>query len=272
MPTNELQKNNVKKFERDPQTGLVIGVDYKYLPDGRIDWKAMLNPAHVVFNSKNKKAAEEIQKIYGAPADKLVYAEVVKNQPVDDKHILVLLKGFQEVAELRGFHSSTPTSLQVAQGIVAVAHTIQWIPNVEDPQGKATGATADATMENTGGFGYLAAMAGNRAFVRAVRQGLGISILAFDEIAKRDESEHNETGNSSTSVSSSVPTPQNILAKFVREAGFTFEQLKKSAVEKHKDKMKNDPTFWNDFSDIPSFDAMTLMTIVRDGVKKKKTE
>lgn len=259
-----------KKFERDTKTGLVAGVDYKYLPDGRIDWKSMLNPAHIVFNSKNKKAAEEIQKVYGAPADKLVYSEVIKTQTVDDKHILILLKGFQEVAELRGFHSSVPTSLQVAQGIVAVAHTIHWIPNVEDPQGKVTGATADATMENTGNFGYLAAMAGNRAFVRAVRQGLGISILAFDEIAKRDESENNEAGSSCSTVSSSVPTPQNILAKTVQEAGFTFEQLKKSALEKHREKLKNDPSFWNDFHDIPSFDAMTLMGIVRDGIKAAK--
>lgn len=205
-----------KKFERDAKTGLVAGVDYKYLSDGRIDWKSMLNPAHIVFNSKNKKAAEEIQKVYGAPADKLVYSEVIKTQTVDDKHILILLKGFQEVAELRGFHSSVPTSLQVAQGIVAVAHTIHWIPNVEDPQGKVTGATADATMENTGNFGYLAAMAGNRAFVRAVRQGLGISILAFDEIAKRDESENNEAGSSCSTVSSSVPTPQIFLPRRCR--------------------------------------------------------
>ncbi len=262
----------IKKFERDPKTGLVIGVDYKYLPDGKIDWKAMLNPAHIVFNSKNKKAAEEIQKAYGAAADKLVYADVIKTQSVDDKHILILLKGFQEVAELRGFTSSVPTTLQVAQGIVAVAHAISWIPNFEDPQGKITGATADATMENTGGFGYLAAMAGNRAFVRAVRQGLGISILAFDEIAKRDESENNEAGSSSSSVSSSVPTPQNILAKIVSDAGFTFEQLKKSAIEKHKDKLRNDPALWNNFSDIPSFDAMKMIELVQAGVKAAKSK
>lgn len=269
---------------RDLKSGLFPHLIYPRKENGSIDWRALINPAHIVFNSKNERIAKEIEQAYGGPAKSLVYADVAAKQNVDDKHILVLLAGWRELAELRGFTSSIPTSISAAPGIVAATHVIKWIPNEEDPDGKETGATADATMENTGGFGYLGAMAGNRAFVRAVRQGLGINVLAYDEIATKDEAPQ-EAGHSSSSTSALYqPGPVPTLVKTCNERGFTFEAVKKSAVTRYisQDKWKKDetgnpvppftadPSSWTKFEDIPARDCLRLIEAIKEGKRGAK--
>lgn len=283
-------------FQRDPTTGLEIGRVYPRLPNGRVDWRALLNPTHIVFNSKNEKTAAEIAAAYGAPAKSLVYADIAAKQPVDDKHIVVLLAGWLELAELRGYTSSVPTHLQVSQGIVVAAHEIDWIPNEEDPKGKKTGATADATIENTGGFAFLATMAGNRAMVRAIRRGLGINILAYDEIAKAGDhlpesgagstNSQSAAGSSSTSFSS-VGLPVPSLIKWASEGGFSFDLVKKGAVKRwaketaslaadatFQRNIKSDPSTWTRFEDVPPGDCLTLIDAIRKAIaeKQKKAE
>lgn len=263
-------------FKRNKETGLIEGREYPRTADNRIDWRAQLNPAHVVFNTKNDKVAAEIEKLYGGTAKSLVYADVVKEQPVDDKHILVLLAGWQELAETRGYESSVVTHLAVDSGIVVAAHSITWIPNVEDPLGKTTSGTADATMDNTGGWGYLGAMAGNRAFARAVKLGLGIRIYGFDEIGKKDELPQ-EAGVTSGSSSVSQPgQPVPTLIRTCQEFKFSFAAVKQSAITKYanetaalaknpdyKRTIESDPATWNDFADVPPRDCATLIARIR---------
>ena len=100
-------------FNRDPATGLVDGVTYIRQPSGRISWKEMIDPAYIVFN---RKLDEELTKIYGAASDKLVYADVIKEKSVEDKHILILLQGFVELAELRGYISAPVSIVHVTPG------------------------------------------------------------------------------------------------------------------------------------------------------------
>jgi hypothetical protein len=270
-------------FKRNDTTGLVEGVEYPRLPNGRIDWKALINPVHITFNAKNPKLATEISTTYGAPADTLVYADVVAKQPVADKHILVLLAGFIEVAELRGYQASEVTQLAVDQGIVAVGHSITWLPNEEEPNGKTSSGTADATLDNTGGFGYLAAMAGNRAFVRAVKNGLGIRILGFDEIAKKDDALP-EAGNApSPQVVTSPGNPIAILKRTASECGFTLEDVRKSASKRYiketeasaKDPktirtIETDPSTWKSFDDVPKRDCLVLVEAMKNAAAKAK--
>lgn len=235
----------------------------------KIDWRKLLNPAHIVFNTKNEKVAAEIEKAYGAPAKSLVYAEVAAKQEVSEKHILVLLKGWQDLAELRGFTRSVPVSIAAASDLVTVAWQIDWVPNEDDPKGKTTGATADATMENTGGWGYLGAMAGNRAFCRAVRQGLGIQILSFDEIAAKDAPpQESGESNSITIATSQVGQPVPTLIRVCQEAKVSFEAIKKGATTKYRDKIESDPSTWTKFEDVPPRDCLTLITLVKEGKKK----
>lgn len=268
-PDTTVHTDTPAHFSRDPDSGLVNNVVYIRDAQGRIDWKAMINPAHIVFQGrKNEKLAAEIAGKYGATYDKLVYAEVVKTQPVEDKHVLILLAGFIELADLRGYNSSHSHIAHVTPGgnVTCVSH-IEWLPNVEEPYPKTSSGEADATVENTGGFGYLAALAGNRAFVRAVRRGLRIPILGADEIAAKDADSAPAEGGASSSGSAAAVgnlSPQGILQKTASELGVTFEQVKAGATTKHKAKIEVDATAWTGFGDVPPRDCMTLINLLRD--------
>jgi hypothetical protein len=257
-------------FERDATTGLVKGVEYKFKPDGKIDYRAMLNPAHIVFNAKNEKVAAEIEKTYGAPAKSLVYSEVVKKQAVDDKHILVLLAGWLELAELRGFTRSVPTLLQVGNGIVAVGWEIDWIPNCEEPQGKTEGDGADATLENTGGFGYLTTMAMNRARSRVIRRSLGVNIMSYDEVDKAHEAAQEAGATASAATPAAIDSrPVPTLIRYCKEANLAFDVVKAGALDRYRAKMESDPSTWTQFEDVPARDCLTLIGIIKDRTKGK---
>ena len=257
----------ITPFRRDPVTGFVDGKVYQYLPDGRVNWKAMIDPAYIVFN---RRLDEELVKVYGAAADKLVYADVIKEKPVDDKHVVILLQGFIELAELRGYLSAPVLIDHVTPGQNVTAHChIAWVPNVEEPQGKLSSGEADATYENTKGFGYLAAIAGNRAFVRAVRRGLRIPIIGFDEIAEKDTPLPESVGGSSASPTKAALDPHVILEKVcTEEFKITFDLVKKSSL-KNKEKFQSDPSEWTDFSSVPPTDCMVVIGLLKKGKEKK---
>jgi len=254
-------------FKRNDD-GLVEGVTYPRRPDdGRIDWVKLIKPQHVVFNSKLDATLE---KVYGAPAKSLSYGDLIAaGKEVDPKHVLVLLQGFVEVARLRGYRNALPRiahvcSYPVEAAICSCECTIEWLPNVEEPDGFTSYGTADATMENTGGWGYLSAMAGNRAFVRAVRQGLAIPILGFDEIAKKD-----------TAIPESAPQPTTAknmaaatLQKCAEAGGYTFDTVKKSALTNHRPKMESDPEQWTKWDDVAPRDCLTLIKLIKEKTKK----
>ena len=252
-------------FNRDPATGLVDGVTYIRQPSGRISWKEMIDPAYIVFN---RKLDEELTKIYGAASDKLVYADVIKEKSVEDKHILILLQGFVELAELRGYISAPVSIVHVTPGqnVTAQCH-ITWLPNCEEPYQKLSSGEGDATFENTGGFGYLAAVAGNRAFTRAVRRGLRIPILGFDEIAEKD----NLMAEPSPNQSSKPLDPHMILAQQVEKSGTTFEKVKKGAI-KSRDKFQSDPTTWTTFSDVPPLDCAVIIGLLKKSEAEKASQ
>lgn len=268
-----------KIFER-LENGLVRGVNYPLRPDGRIQWEKLIPHQHIVFNNKLDVV---LKKTYGNVAANLDYGELVSaGTEVDSKHVLVLLMGLIEVADLRGYYSATPRIAHVVHdwakndegrvipgpnSICTCECVIQWISNREEPAGKASYGTADATMENTGGWGYLSAMAGNRAFCRAVRQGLRIPILAFDEIAKKDTVTIPESGPSPTQQ----PVHTSTLQKAADAAKLTFDDVKRGAADKYKDKMKGEPAKWNTWSDIPVSDCLQLIKIIRDKLEAGKS-
>lgn len=247
-------------FERLPN-GLVKGLHYHRRPDGRIQWEKMIDPRHIVFNPK---LDAKLTDLYGAPAAKLSYADLIaEGKEVDPKHVLVLLMGLIELADLRGYTGGRPRiayvcSYPLEAAICSCECTIDWVPNEEEPDGKTSFGTADATMENTGGWGYLSAMAGNRSFCRAVRLGLRIPIMSFDEIAKKDTAIPETT---------SSPTPLSMHASTLQRAAdskkLTFEQVKQGALTTYRDKMENDPADWIKWEDVPPRDCLSLIKIIK---------
>ncbi len=260
------------RFERDPETGLVKGLVYpRRASDNRIEWYKLIDPRHIVFNSA-PKMADAILKAYGKPAKDLVYGDLIAaGIEVDPRHVLVLLMGFLELADLRGYLSATPRIAHVVSyppeaAICSCECTIDWVPNEEDPNGKVSYGTADATMENTGGWGYLSAMAGNRALVRAVRQGLRIPMMSFDELAKKDSAIPEATAPAKT-LSLSAST----LQKAADSAKLTFEQMKSAIADGSCDiKLETDPATWTDWETVPPRDALLLIKQLRSGKKRPK--
>lgn len=261
-----------RKIFKRLENGLVEGVEYARRADGRIDWAKMIRPEYIVFIPK---LDDKLIKAYGKPAAELNYGELIAaGVEVDPRHIMILLQGFYELADLRGYYEAIPKIVHADLQICACQTTISWLPNEEEPEGKTSYGTADATMENTNGWGYLAAMAGNRAFVRAVKQGLRIPILGFDEIAKKD-SALPEAPLASPASSGPIHTVtlRQASERHTDENGsatpISFEMVKASASDKHRSKMESDPTTWSRWEDIPPKDCLTLIKLIKSKEKKK---
>ncbi len=278
-------------FERDDQ-GMVKGRVYPRRPDGRIDWFKLIPTEHIKFNDRDPKIADAIQKEYGKAADQLVYADVIKDREVDPRHILVLLWGWIELLHLRGGSAHprvvhvTPYPKEAAN--VTCETMIDWEPNAEDRCGFSSYGVADATFENTGGFGYLAQMASNRSLARAVRMGLRVPVYGFDEIARASTPTIQEAG------AGGVPTqsgPLGTLQRAAQEAGFSFDEIKKAAADRWlednviiaaattkgttplpKRRIESDPALWSGWADLKGQprDCVTLITLIKTATAARK--
>ena len=246
-----------KRFKRNSD-GLIEGVAYKYLEDGRIDWRAMIKPEHlVVFKEKR----EEVEKKYGKTISELDLTTV------DDKYLLILLIGLKELASKRGFYSVLPHVDEANSQRCVVTTTIKWIPNFETNfEYVEFGDVGAASLENTYSFGqrYLEACASNRAFARAVRNFLGINIVAYDEIGgfNKDGNGNIDNDDKSTSSLSSGYKPHNLLEQKVDSKGLNFAKFRDAVVLKYKNEIKSDPTKWESYISIPPTDIYVLLGIL----------
>jgi len=148
-------------------------VIYVYKPDGTIDWRRMVKPEHLV---PNKRLTEE--------------KDITK---LSDDKLLIVLAGIRDLAAVRGYCGFRFICNTATDIFVSVICEIIWIGNYEQGVVRSfeaysnieTSAMADATPENTEGFGmkYLTATAENRAFVRCVRNFLNIGVVGEEEVS-----------------------------------------------------------------------------------------
>jgi len=231
--------------------GLLDGVQYIYDEFGRINWRKMIRPEFLVFNVGNQ---EQIEKTYGKPLTELSITEV------DDKYLLILLGGIKELARLRGFHSVEYKVIPASERAVSATCHIEWIPNFEtENRSIIFGDGADATIENTTGFGksFLTTIAINRAFVRAVRNFLGINIVGSDEISSKpipQEEKPVDAGNVSVHAQ---------LQRSMQAADLDFETVKKTCVKSDKSAEE-----WESLIDIPLAKALDLIGRIDKKAKK----
>ena len=132
--------------------------------------------------------------------------------------------------------------------------------------------TADAGLNNTEGFGqiYLAAIAENRAFCRAVRNFLKINIVAKEEIApnKGKQATANKVTPSaigSAAQSSATMSPDSFLSTILSENNVTFEQVKSKLIEEKNLEAKK----WNSVKDIPRITAFEIVDRIQKKAKAK---
>lgn len=244
-----------KATARD-ERGLLTVVNYIFTKDGSVNWRAMVNPAHLYpnkdwFSRRNQPIPDT-------------------GEGLRDDQLLIKLAGIKEVAKLRGYRRVSFEFPKLERDYVVATCSIDWITNFEstnpidgvndnwDTSGFMD--VANATFDNTDGFGqkFLETIAANRAFVRAVRNYLGIHIVGEDEIAKGNGSKA-----SAYAVEGSADvSPQGILSKkFSESQAGEFPEFKEwlRALWKSEAYRNESVKEWKSWSDIPAKEARALI-------------
>lgn len=234
------------QFKRD-ENGLLPNVNYVYTTDGRIDWRKMVESKYLVV--RRGKEGEVVAK-YGKEISDLNLTEV------DDKYLLILLDGLKKLARIRGYHSAIPQVHAVDDNKATVSYIIKYFGNYETGgQPVEFGDVGSASLNSTESFAknFLESIAANRAFCRAVRNFLGIEVLAKDEIASSVESE-DVSPNLGVALNAAMT-----LSTKAQEKKISFAKIKDGALNKYRAEIAGDPATWKDFADIQPVDCWTLL-------------
>lgn len=250
-PYPENYTNGPLKLQRD-EFGLLKNVHYKFTETGHVSWREMVDPKFLYPNKDYFEARGE------AVPDSV--------EGLEDAQLLIQLGGIKELARLRGYGNVSYQLTHVSEGNVVAQCRIEWIPNYETPNGCIFESTANATTENTSGFGakFLETIAENRAFVRAVRNFLNIHIAGADEI---DKSKNKVVEMENPAVS--APTAQSSLEKQANNAGFkTYEEFREKFLNPLiKDKKylpaKKPENPWLGYSDIPADECRRIISLIK---------
>ena len=232
--------------------GLLESVDYVFNEDGSVDWRAMINPEHLYLN----KDWFEMRKM---PLPESI-------EGLDDSQLLIKLGGIKEIAKLRGMEHVSYRIVESSDERAVVSCEISFIQNYEnssDLGGVHFSSIANATVHNTNGFAakFLECIAENRAFVRTVRNFLGIHIVGADEI----DSSKNKSPIVAPPSSAGAKdiSPQGILKE---KAGVDFNSFKESLRGWYKaGTYTNDPDAikaWTDYKDIPAKECRKLLKLI----------
>ena len=212
-------------------------VEYVFNEDGSINWRKMIKSEFLVAN-RDRTDETDISKL-------------------EDHELIILLGGVKDLASIRGFTSVSYKINKACSEYVCVSCSITWIPSYETGGETVTfEAVADAGLKNTVGFGqmYLAAIAENRAFCRAVRNFLRINIVAKEEIKNLKVSKPTPSVNSAS--------PDIFLSKLMKEKKIEFQTIKSKMVKEEIDGASG----WETVKDIP---RLKMFEIIERLQKKK---
>ncbi len=243
--SSSMAKSKPPKITKRNEHGLIDGANYVFQEDGTVDWRKMVNNNHIVPNRDNTSETD-----------------VTK---LKDKDLIILLAGLKEVAQIRGVKSVKYDIVSASPEYVCMKCGITWAGNYET-EGEEIyfEGTADAGMNNTDGFGsiYLAAIAENRSFCRAVRNFLKINIVAKEEIAPdKGKRAANNTTPTNTSNTASAMSPDSFLLSVLKENNISFEQVKNKMISENIKEAKS----WGSIKDIPRLTAFEII----DRIQKK---
>ena len=246
----------IKALGRDAN-GLLENIEYVIDDNGRINWRKMIAPQFLVLNTQYQTQIEEA---YGKPIAEIQVSEV------EDKYLLILLGGIKELARLRGFHSVSYDIEPASERCIAATCHIDWIANFETEGRSITfGDGADATIENTTGFGksFLTTIAINRAFVRSVKNFLGINILGHDEICSKITPASPEEADNQL-LTKAETSFHGRLREVMDAAKIDFEVVKKTCAKSDEAAKE-----WTTIEDIPKATALELIGRINTKIKKK---
>lgn len=243
----------IQKMARD-ENGLVVGVKYVYTDEGFVDWRKML-PLKFLAVNKDRVLATEDQDVGLLTEEELDEFK----RTTDDRNLYVLLAGYRFLAKLRGYTSVTYKVAQTHSGNPVIKCRINWTANFEtDGQPVVFESVASATADNTDGIfsGFLESIAENRAFVRTVRNFLGINILGenegFTENVTHDEEEVE------TKVEPINMGPEGALKAKLDKMKIDFDKLKAGLIKKEFKGAEE----LNSFEDITKSQALLILEML----------
>ena len=236
------------------ERGLLKTVKYSFTPVGFIDWEAMIDPQFIVLNREHFLKKDTPIDIDTLSEDELI--ELKRKSKSKDR--LILLAGLKELARVRGYTSVYTNVKDTPNGVVATCN-INWIKNFESDEEIGSCGVADATPSNTNGLAtqYLAAIAENRAFSRAVRNFLMIHAVA-DAETTFNASEYDAKPEVLKSG------PQFALQKKIKENKRTFSEFQQWVVTND---LAIGGEVWNSETDIPSDQATDLLSKIGEFLK-----
>lgn len=228
--------------------GLLEHVNYEFDDLGFVNYRKLIPTEFLVPN-------RQIFIKRDAPVPKTI-------EGLEDNQILVLLAGWRWLAKIRGFKSIEHQVIDSRPDYsVTVKTTVCWRGNYETRgEDICFSALATASVLNTASFAkvYLAEIAENRGFSRAVRGFLNISLVGFDEINPEDkQAQIEQTG-------SADPTkPHGVLKIKLDERNTSFEKLKTQWIKLGHEEAQD----WNQLNDIPIPDVWKILETMK---KKEK--
>ena len=233
--------------------------EFKYNDDGTVNWRAMVKPEYLYPN-------KEWFELRGKPLPDSI-------QGLADNQLLIKLGGLKELAKLRGYNTVRYEVVKCDRDYVVVKCQIHWTKFCESEEKGVTEDycvfedMANATIENTNDFcaKFLETIATNRAFVRCVRNYLGINIVGDDEIDKSKDRKNPTASKKDVEIADI--SPQALLRSHARNiAGVnSFDEFKDMLRKLWIDKLYQNESVseWKEFTDIPARDCRKLISIIK---------
>lgn len=246
-PVPDEYEANAARLKRN-RLGLIDGIAHKFTPEGFVDWRKMILSEELYPN-----------KDFFAKSGEPIPSDLTS---LEDHKLCIKLGGIKRLARLRGYSRVVFEVLESSAERAVVKCNILWNGNYENPYNVEFESVANATLDNCDSFTvkFLESIAENRAFVRCVRNFLGINIVGFDEIDKNKTAV--VTKNNGPVMSLENLSPNVLLAN---RFSSNFDNFKGWLRELWvSDAYKNSAvTEWSDFGDIPKAECMKLLGLHR---------
>ncbi len=254
------------RFKRD-EDGLIIGYPYRYTTEGRLDYLAMVDRKHLFVIDSKKDAVVKAQ---GKPIDECDLSLV------NEKWLRIKQGGFNQLLNLRGYTRLEYHSLQTSPDKAAVVCMLELIGNYETegfPVVCSAIASASLRSMDKHFVPYMETFAENRAFARAVKRALQITVLSEDEIdsealkgAQGDEA----TSEPKTTSAEASEHLRQLCEK--RPTPITFASVKARAIKHNaeltpateNERIKSDPALWSDWSSVQPIDCFLLIGKIKE--------
>lgn len=191
-----------------------------------VNWRERIKPEYLVVNKEHK---DRLEKAFGKPLNEIPL------EKIGDESKLILLGGIKDIAQQKGYRAIDYHIITDTPDYVTIKCTILW------KDGVSTAGCANANPQNSDSFWHnlLVTCAENRAFVRCVRNHLGIHITGKDETSE-------ESRAASARPKSASIDPIDLLRVKVEQKGKTFDQFRE-----WYSKYSEGATKWQSYADIP---------------------